>query len=147
MSDDSARLLVDLLAADPGLAAALAKARVLQRAGRSEQALELVLARQPNVFALGVNSLTAELLLVRGSLEQDERRYAAARVTLREALTAARTAESPRQEAEAWLGLAELADDPDRARFYARMAVSVAESVGGDEAIVAESERVLERLR
>jgi len=130
-----------------GLAAALAKARVLQRAGRSEQALELVLARQPNVFALGVNSLTAELLLVRGSLEQDERRYAAARVTLREALTAARTAESPRQEAEAWLGLAELADDPDRARFYARMAVSVAESVGGDEAIVAESERVLERLR
>ena len=126
------------------LAAALAEARVLQRAGSSKEAFELVRTRQAKVLALGVGSLTAELLLVRGSLEADAGEHEVARATLRRALTTARQAESPRQEAEAWMRLADLAgDDRERSRFYATMAASVAESIGGDERIEAWSERVL----
>ena len=129
------------------LAAALAQAHVLQRAGSSDKAHELVLAQQSRVLALDVGSLTTEMLLVLGTLEIERGELDTGRATLRDALARAREVESPRLEAEAWMRLADAAgDDVESGRFHARMGASVAESIGGDEAIAAWSELVQGRL-
>ena len=103
----------------------LARAAALRRAGRLDAAWAELEALGGGADDPAHALARAELLRARGEPEASEEE-------LRRALHLARAAGDDRAEAEAWIGLGVLTHEPERARFYAEMAVAAVQAAGGD---------------
>jgi tetratricopeptide (TPR) repeat protein len=124
----------------------LARVEALRRAARYDDAWAELEAwhedaqGRPTMEAAARAHARGEVLGDLGELERSEAQY-------RRSLHLARATGDDRGEADAWLGLAGAADDrlhdPERARFYAGMAVAAVEAVGGDERIESWAETLL----